>query len=83
MPKKHSVHLYLEEEVYNYLVAKLEGTQSLSSYFLQKSGIMPEFRNQNKQTPVTPQLVEAQLSCATCTLVQCDPSCALLDKSNY
>ena len=89
MTKKHSVHLYLDEAVHDYLLAKLDGTQSISSYFLQRSGIIPEYRQFLKQgtpnhpavTP-TPQLVEAK-SCDTCNLVQCDPSCPLLDKPAY
>ena len=86
---KHSVHLYLDDEVYDYLINKLADSQSVSSYFLQRSGIIPEYREFKKQPaggvataqPV-PQTVEA-LSCTTCQLVQCDPSCAVLAHPTY
>ena len=86
---KHSVHIYLDEDVHQYLLEKLADTQSVSSYFLQRSGIIPEYREHKRQTltgvaqaqPIA-QIVEAP-SCATCQLVQCDPSCALLAHPIY
>lgn len=80
---KRSIHMYIDDEVYDYITNKLAGTQSVSSYMLQKSGIMPEYREWRKTNPSTPvaeapaQVLE-QISCETCTLIQCDPSCPML-----
>lgn len=80
---KTPIHSYIPTEVHDYLVAKLAGTQSLSSYILQKSGIIAEYRawrNDNSVTPATqaPALVLEARTCETCTLIQCDPSCPML-----
>lgn len=78
-----AIHLTVPESVYDYLVNKLSGTQSLASYVLQRSGIIPEYRtwrHANPSTPVAeaPAQVLEQISCESCNLIQCDPSCPML-----
>lgn len=76
---KVAVQIYLPKAVHDYLIAKLAGTQSLSSYILQTSGVTKEFRDAMSQTPGQPvqKAVLQARTCDTCTLVQCDPSCPL------
>lgn len=80
---KVAVQMYLPKVVYDDLVAQLAGTQSMSSYILQKSGIVQEYRTRMTVTPGLPvpkQVLEAR-TCETCTLVQCDPSCPLAKRT--
>lgn len=78
------IHLTVPQSVYNYLVDKLAGTQSLASYVLQRSGIIPEYRQWLNSSPVSGQLPQPPVAiletrtCETCQLVTCDPSCPML-----
>ena len=81
---KVAVQIYLPEEVHAHLVRQLEGVQSLSSYILQRSGVVKDYRDAMRITPqasiAEQPIIIPTKECETCTLVQCDPSCPLANK---
>lgn len=77
---KVSLHLYVEDEVYEYLQQITDGTQSVAGYVLQKSGVIKDYRawRASHQDPMErPVPIVPPLSCDTCQLVSCDPACPI------
>lgn len=79
---KRSIHIYVDDSVYDYIESQTLGIQSISSYLLQRSGIIPEYRNWSQANAITgmpaPAPIMQARTCDTCLEIQCDPSCPML-----